>query len=504
MATIDQPSIPFYQQRKPVPPPTVTLPTAALSRTPSQFSSPVSSPSLLPSPFKDSFSQKAFLPRAALSSSPDHGTNFQQLLFFKECFHKREFWDECTILDRMYYKNKSQHRQAGYFQRLCECRRIISRIRELDITGLVDELVKKFFSGNSLRTVAGARNQWDSIPYRSTVTFTMTRIIGAILLMKKMQITLHETYGAFYQLMSKTQFMPFALIAIGLCSRLSLVSKAWMSELADCYILLCKWIKSFPKEETPMDSIDYESQLPESIESVIATNTPDILEIPIPSMPAQTTEQLLIEGADLGEIIQRVERSSPPGVSLIPTPQYQPRHSLSSLSKTKPGYDSSDSNLDSDDIGAALEENAEPIRPSVKPKKAKAPEVLSDLDHIFNEEKTQKIKSKKKLNKPSDFAASGTSSAPQPSLGVKPKNKNKAGSATNFDDIFNFDRDTSVRAGSSPSSPGEPKATVLPRKSGKGKREIDDIFGAIKKPIKKPKGSEIDDIFGAPAQKKRK
>lgn len=80
----------------------------------------------------------------------------------------------------MHYKNKSQHRAAGYFQRLAEvnealmraridkstnevtrstseiltpvlflaqCRRLVTRIKELDISGLTDELVRKFYSG---------------------------------------------------------------------------------------------------------------------------------------------------------------------------------------------------------------------------------------------------------------------------------------------------------------------------------------------------------------------
>ncbi|KAF9172197.1 hypothetical protein BGX20_006156 [Mortierella sp. AD010] len=241
--------------------------------------------------------------------------------------------------------------------------------------------------------------------------------------------------------------------------KLSLVSRAWMSELADCYVLLGEWVKSFPEEESLKGSIDYESQLPESIESVIATTTPDILETLIPLMPTQTAEQLLIEEADLGEIIQRVEPSSTPGVSLVTT-QNQPRQGLSSLPKSK---HNSDSNLDPDGIGATPEENSEPIYPSFKPKKAKAPEILPDLDHIFNEEKTQKVKNKKKLRKSPDLIPSGTSVVPQSSLGVMPNKKNKAGSATNFDDIFNFDRDASGRAGSCPSSPGESKTPVVLR-----------------------------------------
>lgn len=47
----------------------------------------------------------------------------------------------------------------------------------------------------SLKTLTSVKGTWDSIPYRSTVAFTMTRIIGMICLLRKLQSVLHETYG---------------------------------------------------------------------------------------------------------------------------------------------------------------------------------------------------------------------------------------------------------------------------------------------------------------------
>ena len=47
----------------------------------------------------------------------------------------------------------------------------------------------------SLKTIASASDRWDSTPQRSTMAFTLTRIISAILLQQKFQSTLHETYG---------------------------------------------------------------------------------------------------------------------------------------------------------------------------------------------------------------------------------------------------------------------------------------------------------------------
>lgn len=76
--------------------------------------------------------------------------------------------------------------------------------------------------------------------------------------------------------MSKTQFMSFALIAIGFCSRLSLISKAWTNELADAYTLLGTWMKTFPKETLTSGDIDYEQQLPSSIGIFFTETIPDL------------------------------------------------------------------------------------------------------------------------------------------------------------------------------------------------------------------------------------
>ncbi|KAF8937722.1 hypothetical protein BGZ58_002266 [Dissophora ornata] len=531
MAATDQPSIPLYQQRILVAPLTATLPASAASRSSSRFASPASSPSLASTKsFSDPTPQKTFLPRNTLRSSPDHGANIHKLLSFQECFRRREFWEESAILERMYYKNKSQHRQAGYFQRLCECRRLVSRIKELDIAGLVDELVKKFYSCRSLKTLLTMKNQWDSIPYRSTVAFTMTRIIGAILLLRKMQSALHETYGAFYQLMSKTQFMSFALIAIGLCSRLSLVSKAWMNELVDCYEFLGTWVKSFPKENLPLGAVDYEKQLPESINSLITTNLPEIPNILPVSVSSRATEQASIMGSDmgqvvlrkertasqasmggsdLGEVIQRKEPSTTPNTFSSPRPLQE---SLPPSLETNNDRDISETVMELDSAHTSLLGELDTVfgkkvsTSSAKPGYTKEPSSLLDLDQIFGDRKKHSIKEKKKLKKTGDSSASPSpSSSSVLTPGTGPKKKSTGGSASNFDNISKFDQDsTPPRGGSKAGISISLKSGELAKKAAKDKKEIDNIFEAIKTPKKKLPGSEIDEIFGPPSKKKKK
>ncbi|KAG0348420.1 hypothetical protein BG005_011540 [Podila minutissima] len=478
MSTAVLSSIPLYEQRNIPPPRTATLPASTVRTI------------LINSP---GINNATFLPRSALGHSPDHATNFQQLLFFRECFHKNEFWDECAILDRMHYKNKSQHRAAGYFQRLAE---------ELDISGLMDELVRKFYSGRSLKTLTSVKGTWDSIPYRSTVAFTMVRIIGMILLLRKLQSALHETYGAFYQLMSKTQFISLALIAIGFCSRLSLISKAWTNELADAYTLLGTWTKTFPKETITSGDIDYEQQLPPSIETFFTDTIPDIPAELAADVASKAEES--VQSEDLGEVILRTERPATPKTKVdtptIRKPLKVPpeRAALMSDDEAEPSSKDSHKSLlgELDTIfGNAPSPKESPSTPA---KRKKTDDF--DLDSLFGDSKKPKIKSKK----PTGSADVSRGSSPIRGKVAEKTKKTEVeagrasiGAVSNFDDIFKDDAPKPALS--------LVKKPISSKQGSSGKdkkKEIDDIFGGIVKKKKKPV-SEIDSIFGQPKKKKK-
>ncbi|KAF9990640.1 hypothetical protein BGZ75_000838 [Mortierella antarctica] len=465
-----------YQLRTLVLPSTATLPAINVSKLLVQSNaSPSASASLL----SQSTFPKTFLPRTALQRSAHHVDNLQQLLHFRACFKKKEFWSECLILERMHYKNKSQHRLAGYFQRLCECRRLSSRMKELDIAGLMDELAKKFFSEKSLRTITSVNNQWDSIPYRSAVAFTMTRIIGAILLLKKLQCALHETYGAFYQLMSKTQFMPFALVAIGMCSRLSLISSAWTNELLDCYRLLETWIKTFPKEEGLPMEVDYESRLPESVDSLLLSTV-------VPDIPNPVSQPMLqqppMEAGDLGEVIARIETP-------LETEPDSPNYSPSSPNTVHQQPQQAQPKRLSDTMTNSL---------SNQPKKQKANPVRDDVAAGNNKSMVDPMMTSPSGSEtPTCLPTTGLETGSKKKIKTKPK----TGSATNFDNIFGSEH-MAFNVGSEPLQARQKKAKGSESRLG-NEKDIDSIFGAVKK-SKKSATSEIDNIFGPSKKKKKK
>lgn len=64
-----------------------------------------------------------------LSSVPHqlHFTYFNQLSSYILYFQKNDIWAEMNILERLYYKNKNQHKRAEYFRKIEEVTNIIFR-----------------------------------------------------------------------------------------------------------------------------------------------------------------------------------------------------------------------------------------------------------------------------------------------------------------------------------------------------------------------------------------
>ena len=342
--------------------------------------------------------------------------------------------------------------------------------------------------------------------------------------------------------MSKTQFMAFALIAIGLCSRLSLLSKAWAKEYVDCYRLLETWMKTFPTEETFVEKVDYERQLPESIDSVLVASSSDIPDTRLPSTslcepidqsPAPPTLAAVEAGApDLGEVIQRRElvpsaltADSAFSSSPLPGSSSTRKHKLSSRSPSlEPGHiqerqvtiETSDPHINLlDELDTIFGSKSSTTASSPSNTKKQEKKVLPDLDDIFKSKKKLKSKDKKPAGSGTGVSNSPSpmSSAPStPGSGFSTKGKASSGSKSNFDSIFDFERGSSSLSvsrggsGSMPASPLSDNKSNNPskvRKDKKDKKEIDDIFGSIKKPKKKAVVSEIDSIFGPPKKKKK-
>ncbi|CAG8576623.1 10730_t:CDS:2 [Acaulospora colombiana] len=88
-------------------------------------------------------------PKSTIFSSTvqhqEHEENFSQLSSFALYFQRDELWEEMHLLERLFYKNKNQHKRAIYFRKIEEVRRIVNRLKEMKIGSLLSEFVELFY-----------------------------------------------------------------------------------------------------------------------------------------------------------------------------------------------------------------------------------------------------------------------------------------------------------------------------------------------------------------------
>jgi len=288
--------------------------------------------------------------------------------------------------------------------------------------------------------------------------------------------------------------------------------------------------------------VDYERQLPESIDSVLVASSPEIPDTQLPSTPLYqsigkspappTLASAEALASDLGEVIQRREllpsavtvdlafSSSPsPKSSSIrkhKLPSRSPSLEPERIQERQVTIEASDphNNL-LDELDTIFGSKSSTAASSPNRTKKKEKKALPDLDDILKSKKKQKPKDKKPAGSGTGVSnsASPMSSAPStPGSGFSTKDKASSGSKSNFDSIFDFERGSSSLSasrggsGSMPASPlsdNKSNNSSMVRKDKKDKKEIDDIFGSINKPKKKATVSEIDSIFGPPKKKKK-
>ncbi|CAG8500559.1 5283_t:CDS:2 [Acaulospora morrowiae] len=125
-------------------------------------------------------------PKSILFSSTirhqEHYENFNQLSTFALYFQRNELWEELHFLERLYYKNKNQHKRAIYFRKIEEVRRIVHRFKEMEIGDLLSEFVKLFYGHDQEKQ---RQNRWDYVPSRVMGFHVLNRLNCAILLMDR-------------------------------------------------------------------------------------------------------------------------------------------------------------------------------------------------------------------------------------------------------------------------------------------------------------------------------
>ncbi|KAI7902318.1 uncharacterized protein BX663DRAFT_543341 [Cokeromyces recurvatus] len=174
----------------------------------------------------------------------NHNENLSSLKSLVEQFKDRKsFWIDVAVLDRLHYKNMNQQRPFHRFKRSMELRRLLKRLKALQIDKELERIYLSFWNAKSLDKCT---SKWNFIPSKESVQYTLHRLIGAALLLDKLRVTLVETYRANSTLLILEHFVSLALVYMGICSRLYKICHIWVNQIEECYHLLYTWSATFP------------------------------------------------------------------------------------------------------------------------------------------------------------------------------------------------------------------------------------------------------------------
>ncbi|KAG9301524.1 hypothetical protein G9A89_008376 [Geosiphon pyriformis] len=199
-------------------------------------------------------------------TNSEHNQNLYKLAFHSRCFHQRDLWEEVLVLERLFYKNKSQHQHSGYFRRVVEVRRILKRLKELDLCQLLVNLLNCFYGQESKK----AKEHLEYIPSREMIFYSLNRLAGGAMLMNKALKSYVHTFIDFHMLLSRMEFMNFSMVMISLIGRLHELTRAWLSEVKECYFLLINWADCFPISSNDPKELSHGFGLPDTLDFLLS------------------------------------------------------------------------------------------------------------------------------------------------------------------------------------------------------------------------------------------
>ncbi|RKO89283.1 hypothetical protein BDK51DRAFT_26637 [Blyttiomyces helicus] len=195
------------------------------------------------------------IPRAQIPSPPARSDAdlARQLNSHRREFARKEFWTEAATIDRLRYKNHSQHRGSMHFGKIMEVRRLLGRLRELALEGVMDGILDVMHPNRNKRT----QGRWEFLPARPAMNHALVRLVGGRLLVDKVR--------------SK-----------------KLTSRRMAVEMEECYSLIWDWALGLPDIES--ERADYAAGLRSSIKDLLI-HEGAIVELAIPAQTLDHVEE---------------------------------------------------------------------------------------------------------------------------------------------------------------------------------------------------------------------
>lgn len=133
------------------------------------------------------------------------------------------YTDEMRVLERLYYKNKNQHRTSLFFKRVSEIRRYGNRLIELKLPERIELLRASFFGFTISRDIDHKvfKGAWDHVPDGLYLSFVMERLLSSRKLVGKMLERLTHAYHHVTVAMQSGAFIQLVVLFSAICSRMS-------------------------------------------------------------------------------------------------------------------------------------------------------------------------------------------------------------------------------------------------------------------------------------------
>lgn len=196
------------------------------------------------------------------------------------------YTNEMRVLERLYYKNKNQHRTSLFFKRVSEIRRYGNRLVELKLPERIELLRASFFGFSTPRDIDPKvfKGAWDHVPDGFYLSFVMERLLSSRKLVGKMIERLAHSYHHFSVAMQSGAFIQLIVLFSAISSRMSTLLSE-LGQVLDHGALICdRFLSIFKPEHRPMRSYSlalqgrhttYETSRPSTI---CITSAEDVLE----------------------------------------------------------------------------------------------------------------------------------------------------------------------------------------------------------------------------------
>ncbi|KAM6500558.1 hypothetical protein JOM56_003572 [Amanita muscaria] len=132
--------------------------------------------------------------------------------------------DEHQLLQRIFYKNKNQHRGALFWRRVAEMRRYSERLNNADISLTLEEIRNSFFDPDAKQNSKLLKGAWTHAPSTKSARDAIDRLHKCEALLQKMQEKSLQAYQSFTLAMQSGAFVQLLLVLVAIASRLRTLS----------------------------------------------------------------------------------------------------------------------------------------------------------------------------------------------------------------------------------------------------------------------------------------